>query len=526
MKRLSFSILFTLISALYCYSQSVLSNNNYGGTNLDEGRSVIQLSNNRFLIGAFSQSNNHDRFGHHIGPNPGTSDIWIYEVDSMLQIQAQKTFGGTFDDRIAAISRSSSNSFFILGTTNSNDSDVTGNHSILDDIWVARVDSNYSILWQRCIGGGNSDEGTNLCVTSDGGCIISATVECCGYDVSNFHGGYTDGYVCKLDSTGQIQWKKTMGGTDDDQCTDIVQCADGSYLALGITRSINGDITTSYGDEDSFVFKINANGGTVWKRFYGGSSGDDASKIISTPDGGFIFVGGSGSTDGDVSGSNGGGDAWIVKCDSLGNIQWHKCIGGPFQEWAQTISSTRDSGYIISGVSTVDGGVVVNTHGGMDYFLIKMDGAGNYQWSNSYGGYSFDQPYQTIELDDNSFLSVGYSFGTGGDVTNNYGDRDIWIVRTAPLQVGTFDLPSKNNGISAHLNQSSLEINYSKLESQSAILKLYSLTGQLLVNEKIVLTFGTNQFQLPVAVTDGLYFLELEGLQWRVGVVVSRFTER
>src|SRR5579872_2934185 len=71
-----------------------------------------------------------------------------------------------------------------------------------------------------------------------------------------------------------------------------------------------------------------------WQKCLGGSGYDVANCIIQTSDGGFAIAAYGGSTDGDVTGNHGLGDAWIVKLDPLGKISWRKCYGGSGDDYA------------------------------------------------------------------------------------------------------------------------------------------------------------------------------------------------
>ena len=59
-----------------------------------------------------------------------------------------------------------------------------------------------------------------------------------------------------------------------------------------------------------------------WQRCLGGSSTDYASSVQQTEDGGYIVVGTTSSTYGDVTGNHGNSDAWVVKLDAKGSIMW------------------------------------------------------------------------------------------------------------------------------------------------------------------------------------------------------------
>jgi len=74
------------------------------------------------------------------------------------------------------------------------------------------------------------------------------------------------------------------------------------------------------------LFNINIVQGQEWAKTYGGSGNESAKSIIITSDGGYIVSGltvtyGAGST-----------DAWVVKIDSNGVIQWQKAFGGPYED--------------------------------------------------------------------------------------------------------------------------------------------------------------------------------------------------
>src|SRR6185436_12693394 len=95
-------------------------------------------------------------------------------------------------------------------------------------------------------------------------------------------------------------------------------------------------------------------GNIQWQKCLGGSSGDQASSIQQTTDGGYIVAGQSGSNNGDVSGNHGGGDYWVVKMNASGEIQWQKCLGGSATEEAYSIEQTTDGGYIVAGYAGSD----------------------------------------------------------------------------------------------------------------------------------------------------------------------------
>lgn len=96
-----------------------------------------------------------------------------------------------------------------------------------------------------------------------------------------------------------------------------------------------------------------------WQKSLGGSDTDIVWSIRNTLDGGYIVTGSSESNDGDVTNNLGGRDYWIVKLSIVGTIEWEKSIGGSANDGAYSIEQTFDGGYIIAGSSNSNDGDVI-----------------------------------------------------------------------------------------------------------------------------------------------------------------------
>jgi hypothetical protein len=156
---------------------------------------------------------------------------------------------------------------------------------------------------------------------------------------------------------GELVWVKTFGGTNEDDAIDIVEADDGGYVVLGFTNSTDGDITGKINpDQDYWLLKLNQGGDKIWDKTYGGSQNDQATSLSKTNDGGYIISGYTSSFDGDVSENAGFQDYWIVKVDSQGEIQWEKSFGFVGQDQAYKVIPTTDGGYFVSGTLQVGEG--------------------------------------------------------------------------------------------------------------------------------------------------------------------------
>ena len=123
-----------------------------------------------------------------------------------------------------------------------------------------------------------------------------------------------------------LKWNIDIGGNNNADSVgstiSVISVPDG-FLVCGTTSAGDNkfNIPAGHGN-DAFIVKYNSSGNLIWSHSYGGSGSDRFSMIIATQDGGFIAAGHSFSNDGDVSGNHGSGDAWIVKTDAAGNLQW------------------------------------------------------------------------------------------------------------------------------------------------------------------------------------------------------------
>ena len=169
-----------------------------------------------------------------------------------------------------------------------------------------------AIQWQKCLGGPDGDAAYSIQQTNDGGFIVAGVTSSNDGHVWGNHGG-SDAWVVKLDSSMFIHMQKCLGGTGADFAYSIKQTSDGGFIVAGFTMSNDGDVSGNHGWNDAWVVKLNSSGDIEWQKCLGGTDYDDAKSIQQTSDGGFIVAGGTWSNDGDMSGNHGGSDAWVVK---------------------------------------------------------------------------------------------------------------------------------------------------------------------------------------------------------------------
>ena len=219
----------------------------------------------------------------------------------------------------------------------------------------------------------------------------------------------------------EIQWTKAFGGTASEYSNDIVQSPDGGYIAVGTTASNNQQVTGNHGGDDVWVVKTDSDGNLQWQKCYGGSSSEEGNSIRNTSDGGYIIAGSAASNNGDVSGGHGTNDFWVLKITAAGAVSWQKCFGGNSFEWAQDIQQTTDGGYIVAGSTHSTVGDVSGNHGGEDAWVVKLDASGNLQWQRCIGGTGTDSSRSVAQTQDGGYILVGLTNSNNGDVSGNHG---------------------------------------------------------------------------------------------------------
>ncbi len=347
-------------------SGTMVWQNALGGSSFDEGASIDKTTDGGYVIAGRSNSSDGD-----VSNNFGDHDLWVVRLDGAGMILWEKSYGGTAADRAHAIRQTSDGGFVAAGITESNDGDVTGNHGG-EDCWVIKIDSIGNLLWQSALGGSEEDEAHSVAETSDGGFIIAGHTVSDDGDVSGNHGS-TDAWVAKLDGAGNLVWQNTLGGTAADVARYIEETSDGGFILSGAASSTNGDVIgNTTGTADSWIIRMDPIGTVLWQKTYGGSGTENGQCIRQTADGGFIVAGDAGSNNGDVSGNNGAADFWIFQLDSLGNLLWQKALGGSSIDLGHHINITSDGAYIVVGWAGSSNGDVVGSHGNLEAWVVKL----------------------------------------------------------------------------------------------------------------------------------------------------------
>ena len=435
----SITFCFMILLLFNCSSDDAsLSNNEgqltfvktYGGSKNDSAQSITATSDGGYAILGYTQSNNNDI----IDKQDESFDYWVLKFDANDQLQWQKTYGGSLDDRGSDIIQTSDGGFAILGYSFSNDGDTTENAG-LQDYWLVKLDVNGNISWEKSFGYQGADSGITMTETNDQGFLVTGILDVTASGGegnssrnANRHAG-GDYWALKLDISGNLEWSHYFGGNFTDTPYGVIQTDDNGYIVVGSSDSEDTDISSNIGTYDFWVIKISESGDLVWEKSFGGSQIDEARAIVKTDDDNYIIAGDTRSNNNDISQNKGAADLWLIKISPSGNLIWEKTIGGSSFDVARAIKKSQNNGFLLSGSSRSSDMDVSENKGQNDAWVLKTDNNGNLLWETTVGGSNIDFSYDVAELINGSIIAVGDTASSDGDIIENKGFTDLLIIK-------------------------------------------------------------------------------------------------
>ena len=272
-------------------------------------------------------------------------------------------------------------------------------------------------LWTSQIGGGGNERAQGIAVDGSGNSYITGHTT---GDLGGPNQGWDDVFIVKSDSGGAVQWASQIGSSESDRAYGIAVASSGNIYITGNTLGHLGG--PNQGEYDAFIVACDSSGIVQWTRQIG-SRMHDLSYAISLDDSGNIYI--TGGTYGDLGGPNQGGvDVFVTKYDSGGTLQWIRQMGSSEHDYANAIAVDAGGNTYITG--STEGDLGGPNQGGFDAFMVKHDSAGTLQWARQFGTGEWDSA-QDIGLDANGNIYItGYTSGDLGGP--NQGWDDVFIV--------------------------------------------------------------------------------------------------
>ena len=368
----------------------------------------------------------------------GNGDYWVVKTDKVGKIIWDKTIGGSGNDNLKSIIQTSDGGYALIGESFSNISfEKTENSRGQSDFWLVKLDKEGNIQWDKTIGGSGTEYIDYIVQTVDGGYVLAGSSDSnASGEKSENSRGFVDYWIVRLDANGKKVWDKTIGGYSYDWCSPFALTKDGGIIVGGFSLSnISGEKTeNSRGGSDYWLVKLDSKGNIQWDKTIGGSADEWCHGLYQSADGGYIIGGSSMSG---ISGektdyNRGGADYWVVKIDKKRNVQWDKTIGGSSDDWCNNMIQTKAGGSAIFGgsLSPTSGDKSEFSRGGADYWLVNLDPEGQLLWEKTIGGYYDDWGDAVAEPEKNTFLIGGLSYSPIGADKQEFArdNGDYWVV--------------------------------------------------------------------------------------------------
>ena len=344
---------------------------NYGGSRDDRGQSVVEVSGIGYALLGYSMSNDGDASnneGFHdnwvILIDSKGDIIWEKSYgfsghDHAYNIIKTKD-GNLFFNGFLDVTASRG-----LGSTKKVGKSIK--HGV-GEFWCHKIDLDGNILWRKYFGGTNNDRSYDSVETSDGDFLIVGSSESNDIDISSPKGSY-DIWVIKLSSNGDLLWERSYGGSKYEIANSIIQSADKKIHILGSTLSNDKNISFQMGSSDFWLLTIDSDGNLLSEQTFGGSNFDKGKKIEIDSKDNLWLTGYSRSIDFDLSSNKGKNDAVLIQLSKNRILKEVFEIGAEGEDIANSLIHFNENEIIVAGYSDSKEDYFIENKGGKDIFL-------------------------------------------------------------------------------------------------------------------------------------------------------------
>jgi len=224
--------------------------NSYGGSNNDAARSIEQTSDGGFIVAGYSDSNDGD-----LETNYGDIDYWVVKLSADGLLENQRNYGGSGYDMATSIHQTEDGGYILAGFSNSSDGEVSNAFGLFD-YWIVKLNETLDIQWQKSFGGSSDDLPGSIQITNKGGFLVAGESHSNDGNVSG-NKGQSDYWILALNETGSIEWQKCFGGTGNDYAMQVKELTNNEIVVIGSSSSDDIDIPVNNGLSDFWFVKLN-----------------------------------------------------------------------------------------------------------------------------------------------------------------------------------------------------------------------------------------------------------------------------
>ncbi len=319
-----------------------------GGINFDDGHGLAADSSGNIYVTGKTES-----FG------AGGSDVFLLKYSPSGSLVWQRTWGGNVTDVGRSVAVDASGSIYVTGSTFS----FAG--GLNEDAFLLKFNSTGDLQWEKTWGASKADFGLSVAVDSTGAAYVTGST-------SSFGAGGEDTFLLKFNSTGDLVWQRTWGGSKVDEAFAVAAYSSSNIYVAGSTASFGA------GAKDALLLKFDSAGNLLWQRIWGGSANDTAHGLALDSSGNVYLTGFTNSW------GAGSSDVFLLKFDPSGNLVWQKTWGGIDFDDGRGVAVDASGRVYVTGITTSFGA------GRDDVLLLKFDASGRLTGQTTWGGIGTD----------------------------------------------------------------------------------------------------------------------------------------
>lgn len=336
-------------------------------------------------------------------------DWGIYKLDSCGNKQWDKFFMGiTPGVELYSVKQTLDKGYLLVGRGSASTIDFPVNYGS-GDPWVFKLDSLGNVQWKKNVAGSPEDDGYySSCILPDSSYLLGGFYN--QRKIIAFPQNSSDyGRLTRLDKNGNIIWDNIIDTSIIGVVWDIIITNDNKIIVVGFSNNLSNPNSPNYVQPDAKIVQYALDGTLEWNKTIKGPLQETFRSVLVDQLNNIYVTGYTNSTTGEFASSHGSTDIMLYKFDQLGNKIWGKLIGGTSFEDAFDMEFLNPGTILITGTSgSVDGDFFVN-HGGLDAYILKVDTSGNVLSNQSFGGTGSERALSITINKDQSYVLAGYT---------------------------------------------------------------------------------------------------------------------
>jgi hypothetical protein len=443
----------------------------------------------------------------------GAWDSWLFKTNSSNQVIWEKVIGGPGYESVNEIAVDSDGFIYSFGV---NDSMVGGNVSVYSngsfDYFLTKLTPDGTIVWQKNFGGNGGEDASKISILGDTLILLSGqSLSGIGFDKTEPNYGWKDAWVVAIDSSGNLNWEKSLGGSEFEYVSNVIYnpIHNSVLVCINTDSPISGNKTVdTYGYDDIWLVELDLYGTILQQKSFGGTLSDYVRDIsLNFTNDGFFVLGWSNSEpSGNKTSINyGNNDLWLFEIDENFNIINDESYGGSYIDGANGLIKRTNAELVVFGgsLSGISGVKTEASYGNSDDWILGIDENLNLKWQKSIGGSNGDSPITIYETSHNEFKIFSYSQSpiSGNKTVGTKGNEDLWIFDLSTTASVTSIV---DNPISYYPNPVSNLLFFNSVEDHS-IVCIYNQMGQLVLKTEVInSSIETN------LLSSGIYMIQVE----------------